>query len=390
MLRHIVKRWVLTGLMGLVSLWCLVGCSDDQEQRGRQVTLEAQPLIQPYHEDWPSSAARAMGQRAWSPPSGYTTYESFTAMFAEQTDLYQKSIGIYFTQDAVTPEPGTFYYNDYDSKWHFNADMELETSTYYLYGYIPKEAVESATISGNSSFSQGAVLTLNGLNTVTHNDISVVVGAKNGTDEDTDGGLTVGNFAVEAKAVGSGSNHIFLLFDHLYSAMRFSFKVDADYAKLRTIKLRKLELTAFNSNSSTKLKAKYNATITLQAGASPIQSVVFTQDETSADVAYEPLYSGDAVTLDPTTPTSFMGGFVPGRNTTFRLRSTYDVYDRQGNCVREGCEAVNNIDLRSIFNITALELQRGHIYTINMTVRPTYLYVLSEPDLDNPSLKIEV
>lgn len=390
MLRHIVKRWVLTGLMGLVSLWCLVGCSDDQEQRGRQVTLEAQPLIQPYHEDWPSSAARAMGQRAWSPPSGYTTYESFTAMFAEQTDLYQKSIGIYFTQDAVTPEPGTFYYNDYDSKWHFNADMELETSTYYLYGYIPKEAVESATISGNSSFSQGAVLTLNGLNTVTHNDISVVVGAKNGTDEDTDGGLTVGNFAVEAKATGSGSNHIFLLFDHLYSAMRFSFKVDADYAKLRTIKLRKLELTAFNSNSSTKLKAKYNATITLQAGASPIQSVVFTQDETSADVAYEPLYSGDAVTLDPTTPTSFMGGFVPGRNTTFRLRSTYDVYDRQGNCIREGCEAVNNIDLRTIFSITPMELQRGHIYTINMTVRPTYLYVLSEPDLDNPSLKIEV
>ena len=79
---------------------------------------------------------------------------------------------------------------------------------------------------------------------------------------------------------------------------------------------------------------------------------------------------------------------MPGQNTSFYLRSTYNVYDLKGNLVREGCEAVNTIDLRSLFKITATQLQRGHMYSVTLTVNPTYLYVLSEPDLDNPTVKI--
>lgn len=374
------------GLMGLM------GCSDDSELERRQhVVFEAQPCATAYEEESPAVT------RAWSPPSGYSTYTgTYVSMFAEQMDLFYKSIEVYFTQVGETPLQGTFFYNSHAANWRFMADMDLSATTYYLYGYIPKEVAESSEIAPNSSYSDGAVLTISGLKTVTHSDVSVIVGAKNGTDADNDNGLTTGDFEVAAKATsstgGGTGNHIFLLFDHLYSALRFNFKMDATYAELRTIKLTKLELTALDGVGGDKIKAKYNVTITLKANTtrtSPIQSVVFTPDASSADVAYEPIYQGAEVALSATTATDFMGCFVPGQNTSFKLRSTYNVYDRQGNLIREGCEAVNDINIRSIFQMQATQLLRGHMYTINMTVNPTYLYVLSEPDLDNPTVNID-
>jgi len=403
--------------MGLMGLMGLVGCSEEKEADRRQhVTMEARPCVQPFAEEWPEHAARFMEQqgitRGWTPPTGYTRYEDFTAEFAEQADLSQKSIGVFFTQDAGTSLQGTFYYNSYISSWRFEADMDLESKSYYLYGFIPKEVAESSSIVANGSYSNGAVLTLRGLRTVTHNDVGIIVGAKNGNDDYTsDGdytvtGLRAGDFEVAAQATsssGATGNRLFLLFDHLYSALRFRFRVDAEYAALRTIKLTKLELMAYESLGSTRLKAKYNATVTLaktDGSTSPIVSVAFTPDNTSSDVAYEPIYtysgSEGGVTLPSSTDTDgsgnpkytdFMGCFIPGQNTNFMLRSTYDVYDKAGNLVREGCEAVNNIDLRYLFGITATDLQRGHIYPLALTVRPTYAYVLSDEDQE---LKIDI
>ena len=422
--------------MSLIGLISLTSCSDDQEPGNRQrVTFEAQSCSQVFDEITPESAAGEMGPMrpmgpispmgyttrtmdTWEPPTGYTTYSgSILSLFAEQVDLFYKSIDAFFTLDGgATPLHGTFYYNS-EGHWRFGTDEEIANTTYYLYGYIPKEVAESATITGNSNFSDGAVLTINGMKTVTHSDVCVIIGAKNGYDggktEIADNkyqvpSLVAGDFAVTTHAAssattGTSGNEIYLLFDHIYSAVRLNFRVDEKYAALRTIELTKLELVALNSTSSTKLKAKYNATITLSkttAGASPIVNVVFTPDNTSADVAYEPIYSGDEVPLpsdkypvgDPKAGeykyTSFMGCFVPGQNTHFKLRSTYNVKDKEGNLIREGCEAENDLDLRSIFKMAALTLERGHMYSISLTVKPTYLYVLSEPDLDNPTLTI--
>ena len=445
MLRHIEKRLSvlrplsllrplgplgLLGLsiLGIMGLW---GCSEEEDNR-QHVTFEVESLTRTFDEKQPvagaaglAGAAEATGAtgatgnaetgwhftRTWDPPTGYTTYEGAIAnLFPEQVNLFYKSIDVFFTQNDETPLQGTFSYKTTSNSWRI--DTDLEATTYYLYGYIPKEVTESATISSsgtandNSNYTNGAVLTLNGMKTVTHSDVCVIVGAKNGTSDDNDGGLTVGDFTVSAKATsssGATGNHIFLLFDHLYSALRFNFRVDAGYAELRTIKLTKLELIAYQSNSSTKLKAKYNATITLESnpGSSPITNIVFTPDDSSADVAYEPIYSGAEVTLpsgkypagDPQAGqdmyTSFLGCFVPGRNTNFKIRTTYNVYDKQNNLIRKGCQAENAINMRSIFNMTATELERGHMYSLSITVEPTYLYVLSEPDLDNPTIKIE-
>jgi hypothetical protein len=82
-----------------------------------------------------------------------------------------------------------------------------------------------------------------------------------------------------------------------------------------------------------------------------------------------------------------MGCFVPGDHTYFKLRTTYDVFDRQGNKIREGCQAENTFDLRSKFD-SYMSTVRGQRYSYTITVSPTYLYMLSEPDLDNPTLTI--
>ena len=56
------------------------------------------------------------------------------------------------------------------------------------------------------------------------------------------------------------------------------------------------------------------------------------------------------------------------------------LYDSKGNLIRQDCTATNKLpDLSAV---------RGQRVLLNMTVNPTYLYVLSEPDLDNPTIKI--
>ena len=400
-------------LMSLVGLMGLVGCSDDTEQTSLlRITFETQPCTTEFVQKEDGSNARSaatMGAtRAWDPtPLGYFLYDNpddddinnnqVYRLFAEQKNMFYKSIDVFFTRDGKEPLNGTFFYKPSDHKWHLSMDIE-ETDDYYVYGYIPKEVAEDAAITGNSSYSDGAVLTIEGIKTVTHSDVSIIVGAKDGTSDSNDNGLATGQFKVSAKQVqiGSGtgnSNYIYLLFDHLYSALAFNFTIDADYNNLRTIKLRKLDLIGYADALETNIKAKYNVEIKLKSnttGASPIEKVTFTPDPTSGNLAMEPIYeykdTDPEVVLDPVTPTAFMGCFVPGQNTYFKLRTTYDVYDKNGNLIRQGCEAENSINLTEKFSTTGT--LRGQMFKITIKVVPTYLYVLSEPDLDNPTITV--
>ena len=443
------------GLLGLLCLG-LLGCSEDEAgDDGRRVTFEAQSCATVLDEEGQGSESRLFTTRdgdsstwtvpsfttrdgestppTWTPPSSYVTYDALNNMFLQQKNLVHKSISVFFTQNGQTPWKDTFFYKEYDKSWRIKTGIE-NAGTYYLYGYIPEEDAASATIvsydgsaaAGDSHYEDGAVLTINGLNAVTPSDVCVIIGAKNGrglADDTGDNGsgasdgnhIKAGEFAVDAKATGSidspsgQHNYIFLLFDHLYSSLRFRFTVEAKYAALRTIKLRKLELTSY-TNAGGGVRAKYNATITLKkntTGASPIVgSVSFTPDDTSPYVSQVPLFEGE-VTLPvyPTVPSEFMGCFVPGDYTKFKLRSTYDVYDKNQakdkngvpvvdsngdpvyNLIRQGCQAENIFDLKDKFG-SSIEVTRGHCYTYTITVQPTYLYMLSDPDLDNPTVTV--
>lgn len=386
----------------------LNACSDDPSPEGQRVSAEVMSCSTGFEE-----IADRMGTRAWTPPSSYVLYSDIfgpNGMFADQKDLVHKSIKAFFTQGTDVQERFFYYRETQESKWHMDADLEngSTSSPFQLYGYIPVEDAEGANISPLSdNYSNGAILTINGLSTITPSDVCVIIGAKDGRGEEDDTGETVtsgesdgirvtpGKFDVKFNAGDNASNYIFLLFDHIYSSLRFRFTVDATYYALRRIRLTKLELIAYTSASVGGVKSQYDATITLRTnstGTSPIVgNISFTPTSGSSDVAFTSLYEWDEaentqVVLDPNTQTNFMGSFVPGVNTYFKLRSTYDVFDTHGNLIRKDCQAENTIDLRQKFEIS--QTLNGHCYSYTIKVQPTYLYVLSEPDVDNPTVVV--
>lgn len=393
--------------MGVLGLF--TGCSEDREELGQRTTFEVKPCLPDFTEEQQEPTSLSRTTRTWTPPTGYVTYENMNGKFVQQNDLLHKSIEAFFTQDGETPLEGTFYYKQ--DSWQISIEIE-NTGDYYLYGFIPKEVAASANITGNSSFSEGAVLHLNELKTITPSDVCVTIGAKEGSSVDDDvkdgKGLTAGQFKVNTQATGSpespSSNHnyLFMLFDHLYSALRFGFLVGDTYDKVRTIKLTKLELKATGEGDA-KLKSKYDATVTLKAtddGSSPIKEVTFTASTGSTDVDYVTLFDSkqkeaEFMTLKTTTPIDFLGCFVPGQKyKTFTLRSTYNVYDKKENLIRKGCVAENEINFKDLFKtessdeVDTRKALRGHMYSLTLTVLPTYLYVLSDPDLDNPTVTV--
>ena len=91
--------------------------------------------------------------------------------------------------------------------------------------------------------------------------------------------------------------------------------------------------------------------------------------------------------------TDFPGFFAPGDGVArgLTLVCTYDVYaidivnNKIGSRVREDCVAVN--DLSGLTGLVTMT--RGQKTTINLTVEPTYLYQLSDDEIDNPRIKVD-
>ena len=400
------KGWMgLLSFMVLFVLLCLTGCSSDEvDERGGQepvdgpvveqsVPIELMCGVTGYQDAYDRyGATRAV----WIPPTGFARDESRSS----------EVIGICFTQNGKSPTVDTDdeklmgYFFKSGTNWR--TDLKIHDSgTYYLYGYTPHTTGVSCEITSlagnNSAYSSGAKLTIKNLPTVTSSDVCVVVGAKNGqgsisTEQDYSvAGLVRGDFAYDAVATGTGSNGggkncVFLLFDHLYAAMRFQMKVDGVYNTLRTIKVKELRLKTSSDNAATKKRS--DAVITLTAttdGSNPITEIVFNQigNEESDGIVFQST-EGQVLT---TSDSEFQSHFMPEGVTQLILTSVYDVYDKQNKLVRENCTAVNTLVISELFS-QQQTVYRGNRYTVNLTIEPTYLYMLSEPDLDNPTIRV--
>ena len=108
--------------------------------------------------------------------------------------------------------------------------------------------------------------------------------------------------------------------------------------------------------------------------------VEFTVESIGAQPRPAVLYQGDDLWLTATDQ-PFLACFCPSTNTNFVLETNYDVYDRYDHLFRANQTARKRIKLQ-------WSLTSGQIHTINITVSPTYLYVLSDPDLDNPTFNV--
>ena len=294
-------------------------------------------------------------------PAGFTAY----------TPDKTTNMGVYMLlsvnpeTDWASPKLERITYNTSTKKW--NAYFEVEKNkTFTVYGYMPKSGEMSSTLEKTDA--GAATLTISNMKPVTTDDICIITGVK-----DTDSGLKEGQFSWSTPMEEIETYNISLLMDHLYAAAQFRLKIDADYASLRTIKLKTMTLSTNKGSVDATVMLTHNDT-----GASPISSVTY--DASGSSSTADIYNSNEGTALDKTTPLSVNAYFAPGLSSNLTLVSTYDVYDSKGNLIRQGCMATNKLP-----NLNAV---RGQRVLLNMTVNPTYLYVLSDPDLDNPTITI--
>ena len=292
--------------------------------------------------------------------------------FSPYTPDKTTTMGIYMLLEADwgAPEEKRITYNTGTGKW--NASFEVEAGkTYSVYGYMPKAGGVNSSLTVTSD-GDGATLSITGIKPVTTDDICIITGVK-----ETDEGLKEGLLSWKWPIPSEDENFkIHILMDHLYASVQFSMKIDEEYASLRTIKLKTMTLST-NIGS-------VDATISLtrnDIGSSPITDITYSLSGTNG--AAEIFSSEEGTALDKLTPLAINACFtpLPTLSENLTLVSTYDVYDSKGNLIRQNCTATNQLpDLGAV---------RGQRVQVNMTVSPTYLYVLSDPDLDNPTIKIE-
>lgn len=391
-------------LMGLIGL--MGACNSDLEgpEEEKGVVLR----VMGYTNEYVEVDAVTRATVSWQ-PSGYKEEHVYLAY------------GIFFTKSDGTVKKNKFQYGA-DNKWRMleEVDANSEDKPYYLYGYMPYDA-GNVTIEPNGTYANGAIMTFTGLNAAMTKDLCIVTAAKDATREKAPewteqnpkytyklgnglDWLPPGDFKCNIKA-GEGANTLFFLFDHLYAALRLRFRIHETYNELRDIVIKRLELESYKNEACTELMPKLKTTITLLAnttGASPIVGdVVFEEDPSSGkmekiliydkpDASWANRTEGDKTVndrlpcLDNNNQPVYKDdlGYVPksGGENYYKLTTTYDIYDTNGNLIRKNQTAVNVLNPKALF--AQPQLQRGYMYTLRITIAPTFLYLMSDDDLE--------
>lgn len=417
---------LLTVLTGGTAGWVFTSCSSEDGEVtatkvGQEIDIELLASARAMEDATTRGVTRGW---TWEPPATFYNYgdlyESGGSTIQNYQNLSEKTIDVVLIKKNAegTQYHGRLHYSPSTKLWKLSIpDVEpntVATGEYYIYGYIPREAADGATIAlrdGSTSYADGAVLTIQGMPSVMA-DACVILGAKEGfrtgttdnyiyydgeyTDSDGDGTYDIGEprfnrlrpgyFSFKLTNAENAENFLFLLFDHLCSALNITVKIEDKYNQLRTIKLKKIHMKTANNDGITK---KMNVVVTLKAnddGSDPIESIAYNATDTES-TGGNVFSSAEGLELT-TTAQLFLSHFMPQNTITLILTSTYDVYDKQGNMTRKDCTATNTIHLDQLVDrFTSAE--RGKRYTVNLTIKPTYLYVLSEPDLDNPTMEVE-
>ena len=271
-----------------------------------------------------------------------------------------------------------------------------DNTTYNIYGFMSaNNTTWDAEVEPNgSSYSNGAILKLKNVKTVTGTDVCAVVGVLKSNVGDKDDinkmestiqdATGVGNFKYLAK---KSDNFIYVWLDHLYSCVNFELNVDGKYSELRKIKLKKVEFT-INDTPTT-------FDITVNLGNTGISSTSFSESGSPGqvtDVVYEST-AGEELPVEGAAPMSIPGYFAPAgalSSQNIQVKFTYDVYQAKSKVItRQNATATNLIKINDLLTTAGLTLGQGQSFTIKALIKPTYLYVLADEDLDNPTVVIQ-
>ena len=279
----------------------------------------------------------------------------------------------------------TYAYSN--GQWSSNTPFIVKEETpYYLYGYMSSSSSISAAQSApNGDYSKGMNLTFSNLPAITFDDICVLVGVQRvealSSETPT---VTEGQYGFRTGI--KGKNYLNLLMAHLYSKLSVSFKIDPAYAELRSIRLKEVKLTSkYADGASVTLNLRSGQGIgspSFPSGSEGDVVHTMTLFKSSAIIPEKVLDKALANQVDPSLvldlPAYCRPVAVEGTY-NLTLTTTYDVYDLKGQNLGERVSE-NKIE----FNVA--EIKPGQEKQLVLTVKPTYLYVLSDNDADNPTI----
>lgn len=383
-------------LMGLIGL--MGACNSELEgpEEAKGIFLR----VMGYENEYVEVDAVTRATVSWQ-PSGYKESHEYV------------TYGIFFTKSDGSVIKNKFRYGA-DEKWYMVEEVTAGDN-YYLYGYMPYDAGE-VTIAppSDGTYADGADITFSNLNAAMTKDLCIITAAKDATRNEKPGEpgkytYVLGNgldwippadFKCKIKAgVGDeNKNTLFFLFDHLYAALHLGFRVDETYNQLRDIVIKRLELESYEDEACENLMHKLKTTVKLRANntyTTPIaEDIVFEQDQAAGIMEKVLIYNNpDAVwtnsddrlpSLDNQNNKVYVekSGYIPksGTENFYKLTTTYDIYDKKGNLIRKDQSAENVLSPKILFNQP--QLLRGYKYTLRMTIAPTFLYMMSDDDLE--------
>lgn len=379
MTEKMTYRWLWSCLIAGSLL--LTGCSDRYGE-------EPQPLPVPQPEEGDMLELRAITRTdgAYQIPTAAQEIPVFLATVDKATGTYSCASGS-FQSDAI-------------GNWQSDLSVKEETP-YYMYGYMPSTvtgavAVTAADLAGD--YSKGVDLTLSGLPAITLDDISVLVGVQRvGVQPITDPpapAVTEGQYGFRSGI--KGQNYVNLLMAHLYARLKLSFKIDPSYAELRSIHLKEVTLTSkYADGASVTVNLRDGKKIgnpTFPAGTEgETAHTVTLLKATDTEKVLDKAFVNTALSLDVPAYCRPITAAAEGQSYSLTLTTTYDVYDRAFDKTENKVVDKNNLGERTSVNKVKLNiaaLKPGYERTLVLTVNPTYLYILSDNDLDNPTITV--
>lgn len=287
-------------------------------------------------------------------------------------------------QENFNPESGSVTYNGKDDttsdiNWHTAPLMVKPGRDYFIFGFMPAPALLDPDPKPVPSVSDidatHATMTITNLPAVSDKDYCIVTGVKAGRV--TDGSIAAGSFGYHAPEDTDQGYDVSLLVDHVYAAVEFRIVIDAEYNQLRTIKPRQMVLKSIGRTTlNVEIPLAMNST-----GTNPISDMEYTiTDSEEGSVTLYAKSENESVALQENDDNAIVikGYFaVPqGYAQGMYVESTYDVYDKKGNMIDKERVAINS--LKSILS----NLQRGQKKVVYLKVNPSYLYILSNDDVD--------
>ena len=166
--------------------------------------------------------------------------------------------------------------------------------------------------------------------------------------------------------------HVALQLDHLMAKVTPRFYLNSTYAKLRKIKIKKVELWIEGGADT------HTATVTYTNDNANPYSIAWSKGEPIAQQKFEVYNVAEPTWLTTTKGDQEYGYcyFCPNQSTAnLKMRVIYDVYDTEEQLLRPDAEAVNTIK-----KLNSQRIVPGTDYKLNIQIVPTYLYVLSDND----------